>query len=77
MILVRMACGHPSLNLDPAKDAAPRCPVCGDDRVARVQAMAPKFRGIVRGPSASYQALDGVPIAAAPDGPLPLKGLPS
>ena len=47
-----MACGHAVMISDGI--AVPTCPQCGEARVARVSAPAPKFRGVVLGPCAEY-----------------------
>lgn len=60
MITVRFACGH-LFEVDGS--AAPTCPMCGEHRVSRVTAPAPRFTGWCSGPSADSKPLTGVPIA--------------
>ena len=45
MITLTFACGHVGTWQD--GDAAPRCPVCGEARIARVVAPPPRFTGAV------------------------------
>lgn len=54
MIRVSMACGH---RLQADSETAPRCAECGETRVAHVSAPAPRFRGVVLGPCATYEDL--------------------
>jgi hypothetical protein len=68
-VSVTFACGHSATVL--TDGAAPQC-LCGETRVSRVKAPAPRFRGVATGPHATVQALDAMPINAAPDGPLQL-----
>lgn len=60
MITVRFACGH-LYEVD--GNDAPVCPRCGEHRVSRVTAPAPRFNGWCSGPSAESQPVAGVPIA--------------
>lgn len=53
MIAVTFACGHRGT----AGEAAPRCTECGETRVSHVKAPAPRFRGVVLGPCATYEDL--------------------
>lgn len=62
MITIRFACGH-GFTIDASVSAAPVCPTCGERRVSRVLAPAPKFTGFCSGPSAESKALEGTPIA--------------
>lgn len=72
MITVVFACGH-TQRLGDEFDQAPRCGDCGERRVSRTKARAPKFTGAVMGPHATTQALDAIPLNCAPGGALPLK----
>lgn len=54
-ILLTMACGHRVKAPDDIR--APLCPTCGETRVAHVKAPAPRFRGVVMGPCATYEDL--------------------
>lgn len=49
------ACGHTQAMT--GEETQPRCHVCGEQRIARVQAPAPMFRGHARGPCAQFEAL--------------------
>lgn len=62
MIYVRFACGH-RFSIDPSALSAPICPTCGERRVSRTSAPAPRFVGVCSGPSAERVALEGLPIA--------------
>ena len=53
MITVTMACGHRMA----VGESAPRCATCGETRVSHVKAPAPRFRGVVLGPCATYEDL--------------------
>jgi hypothetical protein len=68
---ITFACGH-RVTLDASADNPPQCS-CGERRVARVQAPAPRFRGACRGPVATFEATSGAVIDAAPGGALVLK----
>ena len=59
MIYVKFACGH-RFSVD--GNSAPVCPTCGERRVSRTQAPAPRFVGICSGPSAESKALEGIPV---------------
>lgn len=67
-ITVTYACGH-TQSIGANSDTPPICE-CGERRVSRVSAPAPRFRGICQGPSASMVALEAVPVNAAPAGAL-------
>lgn len=58
MIEVTLACGH---TMKVSGEDAPVCH-CGERRVQRVKARAPKFRGVCQGPHASFTALSGIPV---------------
>jgi hypothetical protein len=45
------ACGH-QVERAAEQDAAPRCAICQEHRVTRVDAPAPRFRGLCSGPVA-------------------------
>lgn len=49
-----LACGH-VVPLD--SESAPRCGPCNETRVAHIKAPAPRFRGVVLGPCATYEDL--------------------
>lgn len=61
-ITVRFACGH-GFNLDAGVNSAPVCPTCGERRVSRTTAPAPRFSGCCAGPSAETLALAAIPLA--------------
>ncbi len=71
MIPIRFACGHRA-TVSPNAEGTPRC-LCGETRIARVQARAPSFTGACTGPYATFRALEAVPINVAPKGALTLK----
>jgi hypothetical protein len=62
MINVRFACGH-GFKLDPGVSSPPVCPACGERRISRTTAPAPRFSGLCSGPSAESKVLEGIPIA--------------
>lgn len=70
-ITVRFACGHEQ-TLGDGGEHVPVC-ICGERRVQRTTAPAPRFRGACQGPQAIYESVSGVVIATAPSGPLALK----
>ena len=73
-ITVRFTCGHGTEILPrDTGTVRPACPTCGETRVRHTVARAPNFRGVASGPSARTEALGGVPLQLAPDGPLRLK----
>ena len=43
------ACGHKA-DVSPEVTEPPVCPVCREARVSRVEAPAPRFRGVATGP---------------------------
>jgi hypothetical protein len=69
---VGWACGHRA-SMDTAVQAYPRCPVCGSDRVTRVDAPAPRFTGVAQGPSVTPDALPAIAVDLAPGGALRIK----
>jgi hypothetical protein len=69
---VTFACGH-AVELKEAGDTPPVCS-CGERQIANVVAPAPRFRGACQGPLARTEDLPAMAIAAAPSGPLTLKG---
>lgn len=71
MITVTYACGH-TANVSAKGDVPPICE-CGERRVSRVKAPAPRFRGVCQGPSAVTVDLPAMPVSVAPGGAL-LKG---
>ena len=62
MIPITFACGH-RFSLDASVQTPPVCPTCGEHRVSRVTAPAPRFTGCCSGPSAETTALAAIPIA--------------
>ena len=70
VILVRFRCGH-VMPIDPDKVESPRCH-CGETRVARVSAPAPRFTGAVSGPHAIPGPWGDTPVSLA-SRPLVLK----
>ena len=71
MIRVRFACGHGGTVSEKAT-TTPVCP-CGETRITRVVARAPRFRGACSGPYCETVALEPGVVDLAPKGPLPLK----
>ena len=59
-IKVQFACGHTLTSPDDMTHA--QCPACGERRVSRVTAPAPRFRGLVDGPCATFEVLPAVPV---------------
>lgn len=59
-IRLSFACGHAQTVSD--TEQVPICETCGERRVSRVTARAPKFRGVCQGPHAQYAALAGMPV---------------
>ena len=53
-------------------DTIPICRVCGERRVQIIQAPAPRFTGICRGPSATFEALASVGVPLSESGAQPL-----
>ncbi len=69
-IRVSFVCGHSKdigVNADTAVCA------CGETRVARSQARAPRFVGVATGPYAEYRPLEAAVVNVAPGGALNLK----
>jgi len=62
---VTFRCGHRQTVPETAQ-AAPRCQVCGETVVSRVEARHPQFLGHCRGPFAVFQALDAGPVDLRP-----------
>jgi len=62
MIYARFACGH-RFSIDPSVTSAPICPTCGERRISRTTAPAPRFVGVCSGPSAESKVLEGIPVA--------------
>lgn len=46
MVTLVYACGHQEA-VDPSRTSQPRCPVCGNAKVARVQSPAPRITASV------------------------------
>ena len=70
-IRVRWACGHEAAASDNA-DASPICG-CGETRIVRTFARAPRFIGACTGPYAVTQTMEPGVVDLAPKGPLRLK----
>ena len=71
MISVTFACGHKgSVGMNVA--SAPTCP-CGETRIVRTQARAPRFVGACSGPYCETKALEPGTVNVAPGGSLKLK----
>jgi hypothetical protein len=60
MISLRFACGHAMRGDDRMTQA--QCSHCGETRVSRVMAPAPRFVGIVTGPCAEFKELPAQPV---------------
>lgn len=60
MIELVFACGHRQKEADDVHVGI--CQTCGERRVQTVKARAPRFRGVCQGPSATYEALGGIPV---------------
>jgi hypothetical protein len=60
-IWIRFACGH-GFGIDRNVTSVPICPTCGERRISRTTAPAPKFVGLCSGPSAESKVLEGIPI---------------
>ena len=65
-ITIDFACGHQT---EVNGEARPTC-VCGETRIVRVDAPAPRFVGHARGPCAEYRDLpaEAVSLNGEPDG---------
>lgn len=63
LITLYFACGH-SREVD--GDGTATC-ACGETRIARVDAPAPRFIGHARGPCAEYQDLPAKPVTLGTD----------
>ena len=70
-IKLRFACGHEGTVSETAT-TAPVC-ACGETRIARTFARAPRFRGACSGPYAETVALDAAVVDVTRAGPLALK----
>jgi hypothetical protein len=70
-IEVRFACGHKSA-IGVNVDTAPVCR-CGETRIVRTFARAPRFTGAVSGPYAETRAMEPGVVDVAPGGALRLK----
>jgi len=71
-MMLRFACGHATSCPEDVQQA-PTC-WCGEHRIARVFVRVPRFRGVAQGPHVVSEALTGLPVSAAPSGPLVMKG---
>lgn len=69
-IRVTFVCGH---SKDLGVNASAAVCACGETRIVRSQARAPRFVGVATGPYAEYKAMDAVPVNLAPGGSLSLK----
>lgn len=72
MIKVRFGCGHEGEVAENAS-SAPICGECGDQRVSRTKARAPRFVGACSGPYAEAKNLSAAIVNVAPGGALSLK----
>ena len=70
-IRVTFACGH-SASVGLTVDSAPVCG-CGETRITRTHARAPRFVGACSGPYAETTALEPAIVNVAPGGVLRLK----
>ena len=52
---VTFACGHRQVFGD--ANVVPRCVICNETHISRVEAPPARFRGVCHGPSATYEAL--------------------
>lgn len=59
-IVVRFRCQHSMVW--PDTQAAPVCPICGEQRISSVTAPAPTFRGAAKGPCAKPEDLPAIPL---------------
>lgn len=71
MIALRFICGHAG-SISETATTRPVCQ-CGETRVARVKARAPRFTGTCTGPYAEYRAVEPGGIDVTTAGPLTLK----
>lgn len=71
-ITVTFACGH-SVSVSESGDWRAVCGACGDNRVSRVKARAPRFVGTVSGPYCETKGLEPGMVNVAPGGSLNLK----
>lgn len=69
---MRFGCGHEGQIAETAA-SVPVCAECGDKRVSRTKARAPRFVGACSGPYAESKALDAAVVNLAPSGALNLK----
>ena len=70
-IRVRFACGHEG-RVSETVTTTPVC-VCGETRVVRTMARAPRFTGACSGPYAEMTAVEPGMVNMATAGPLKLK----
>ena len=59
-VRLTFACGHGQTWNE---NDVPICATCGERRVSRTKAPAPRFRGVCVGPSATPEALGAVPVS--------------
>ncbi len=62
MITLVFACGH-RFTVEATIDGALACPTCGEHRISRTTAPAPRFVGVCQGPSAETRPLSGIPLS--------------
>ena len=67
---VRFACGH-TAEIGDNPSGTPRCG-CGETRIQRVQARAPRFTGVAMGPYSDFKNLGPAAVNLAPGGSLVL-----
>lgn len=72
MIELRWVCGHKAaVGMNP--QTAPACPACGETRIARTFARAPRFTGACSGPYCLPAVVEPGIVNVAPGGALQLK----
>lgn len=62
VIAISFACGHDLQMIDVDRVPEPHCPHCGESRMARVDAPAPRITGCASGPHVTTRALEAIPI---------------
>lgn len=67
---IKFACGH-AMDLGDNPSGTPVCG-CGEVRIARVTARAPRFTGVASGPYAEFRNLGPATVHLAPGGSLNL-----
>ncbi len=62
VIGIAFRCGHDTQQIDVDRVPVPTCPHCGESRVLRVDAPAPRITGYGSGPHVQSKALEPIPI---------------